>query len=429
MHLTIDELYSLFKQHPVIVTDSRKISSGCLFFALRGENFDGNSFAEQAITAGAAYAVIDNADYEGPKSILVKDVLASLQQLATHHRLQWNFPVIGITGTNGKTTTKELVHAVLSEHFIAHATSGNLNNHIGVPLTILSAPESTNIAIIEMGANHPGEIASLSAIAQPGYGIITNIGKAHLEGFGGFEGVIRTKNELYLHLQSTEGMAFVNGDNPLLMKLSASLNKTLYGTGGSVSAKGSILDIDPFLVVNWLKGTDAITIRTQLTGEYNFENVMAAICIGSYFGVPDEKIKRAIENYKPSNSRSQSFKSDNNTIILDAYNANPTSMLAALDNFSKLKADKKMVILGDMLELGTESPAEHENIIDRVSQAGFDQVILVGPEFQQSSGGKFLAFPNSVKAFEYIREQKYQGYTILVKGSRGIRMEEVLTAL
>ncbi|MBK7172913.1 MAG: UDP-N-acetylmuramoyl-tripeptide--D-alanyl-D-alanine ligase [Bacteroidales bacterium] len=427
--MPVEELYSIYRKYPDIVTDSRKISKDCLFFALKGDNFDGNAFAGDAISKGAAYAIIDHPAFAGKQTILVDDVLLTLQELARHHRSTWEIPVIGITGTNGKTTTKELIYAVLSSHFKSHATQGNLNNHIGVPLTLLSSPLDTEIAIIEMGANHPGEIAELCAIADPAFGIITNIGKAHLEGFGGFEGVIRTKNELYQHIQHSAGTAFVNSDNDLLWKLSTDLKRVSYGTKPADYASGYTLNADPFLEVCWQKEDQSLEIQTQLTGDYNFENVMVAICIGQYFGVPDQKIKTALEDYTPTNSRSQTLSTARNKIILDAYNANPTSMIAALKNFSKIQATRKMAILGDMLELGEESQSEHKAIVELLSGLHFENVILVGPEFQKCAGTLFTAFPDAFLAHKWLKEKAFNDFTILVKGSRGIRMEQVLDAL
>jgi UDP-N-acetylmuramoyl-tripeptide--D-alanyl-D-alanine ligase len=429
MSIPIEELYSIYRKYPVIVTDSRKISKDCLFFALKGESFDGNTFARDAILKGAAYAIIDHPAFAGHQTILVEDVLHTLQDLARYHRATLKIPVIGITGSNGKTTSKELIYAVLSSHFTAHATQGNLNNHIGVPITLLSVAEDTEIAIIEMGANHPGEIAELCTIADPTFGLITNIGKAHLEGFGGFEGVIRTKNELYQHLQKSGGTAFVNADNELLWRLSAELKRISYGTSPSAEAVGISFNADPFLDVSWMKGSQDIEIHTQLTGDYNFENVMAAICIGQHFDVPDQKIKAALEAYTPSNSRSQTLSTERNKIILDAYNANPTSMVAALKNFSKMQAPRKMAILGDMLELGEESLSEHEAIVQLLSGLNFENVILVGPEFMKCAGDLFKTFPDSVAAQQWLKEKIFNDFTILVKGSRGLHMEHVLDAL
>jgi len=429
MKVSIEELYSIYLNHKEITTDSRGIKPGCLFFALKGATFNGNAFAATALKNGAAYAVIDDPSMDTQQTLLVQDVLEALQQLALHHRLSLSIPLIGITGTNGKTTTKELVSTVLASHFRVTYTQGNLNNHIGVPLTLLSITDNTDIAVVEMGANHPGEIAFLCNLARPDYGLITNIGKAHLEGFGGFEGVIRTKSELYAFLRETHGKAFVNGDNALLMERSSGIERILYGKANSCYASGEMAGADPDLVVKWINGNESQTIRTNLVGAYNFENVMAAVCTGMHFGVPAGKIIHALEQYVPSNNRSQTVDTGRNQVIMDAYNANPSSMQAALENFRSLKAGRKMVVLGDMLELGQESQQEHKTVLQQLQSMGLDNVLLVGPEFQEAAGGRFTSFADSTAAREWLREHTLQGYTILVKGSRGIQMEKVLEAL
>jgi UDP-N-acetylmuramoyl-tripeptide--D-alanyl-D-alanine ligase len=426
--MNIENLYNVFLNHRQLTTDSRKITKGCLFFAIKGETFDGNEFAGEAIRQGAAFAIIDNPVFSREGTILVKDVLETLQKLAAFHRRTWSFPVIGITGTNGKTTTKELVNAVLGSFFRVHATIGNLNNHIGVPLTILSAPDDTEIAIIEMGANHQGEIAFLCEIARPSHGLITNIGKAHLEGFGGFDGVIRTKNELYEHLRSHNGIVFVNGNNELLEELSLGMNRVLYGTDITFQTHGNILSADPLLQIAWQQNSSVLNINTQLVGAYNLENALAAISVGNYFKVPNERIKIAIERYVPTNNRSQSINTANNKVIMDAYNANPSSMQAALLNFSKMQAVNKVVILGDMLELGVESKVEHLTVIRLLESLNFPMVILVGPEFQKVAG-KYQSFADSSAAYYWIKQHELNDCTILVKGSRGIKMEKLLDVL
>lgn len=429
MRATLDELYNIFLQHRTISTDSRQVPDGCLFFALKGENFDGNAYAKSAVESGAAYAVIDNAAYKHEKTLLVDDVLTTLQQLALMHRRKHHIPVLAITGSNGKTTTKELINAVLSRQFRVTATRGNLNNHIGVPLTLLEITADTELAIIEMGANHQGEIAQLCTFAEPTHGMITNIGKAHLEGFGGYEGVIKAKSELYSWLRNTKGKVFVNAGNPLLMQLTAGMDRVLFGPEQNTYCRGTLVKNTEMLEIEWHSGSGIIPISTHLVGNYNFENAMAAICIGMFFEVPAQKIQSAISDYIPSNSRSQAMKTARNTIILDAYNANPTSMQAALSNFSQVKADRKMVILGDMLELGDESPAEHLAIIKLVQESAFEKVIFVGPEFKKAAGQQFICFTHSADACQWLLEQKPEGYSILVKGSRGIKMEKVLEAL
>ncbi len=429
MRTTLDELYNIFLTVRTISTDSRQIPDGCLFFALKGENFDGNVYAKNAVEKGAAYAVIDDASFECEKTLLVDDVLTTLQQLALMHRRKHNIPVLAITGSNGKTTTKELINAVLSRKYRVTATRGNFNNHIGVPLTLLQITADTELAIIEMGANHQGEIAQLCTFAEPTYGMITNIGKAHLDGFGGYQGVIKAKSELYAWLRNTGGQVFVNAGNELLMELTTGMNRILYGSDQSAFCNGTAGTNSEMLVIQWNSNNGPIHIQTHLVGNYNFENAMAAICIGVAFNVSTEEIQSAISEYIPSNSRSQAMKTVRNSIILDAYNANPTSMQAALSNFSQVKADHKMVILGDMLELGDESPAEHQAIINLVQESAFEKAVFVGPEFKKAAGQRFICFTHSDEAYQWLLEQKPEGYTILIKGSRGIKMEKVLDAL
>jgi len=429
MLTSIEELYTIFLDNRTVSTDSRRILPGCLFFALKGDNFDGNKYAETAIEAGASYAVIDDATFESPGTLLVNDVLESLQQLALMHRRKFDIPVFAITGSNGKTTTKELVNAVLSMQFKVTATKGNLNNHIGVPLSLLEISGDTQIAIIEMGANHQGEIAKLCTIAEPTHGLITNIGRAHLGGFGGYEGVIKAKNELYVWLRSSAGEVFVNDGNVLLMDLTSGMKRTLYGSKENSYTRGNVIETGSTLGIEWFVDTKAIEIKTNLVGNYNFENVMAAICIGTFFGVSPEKVKTAINSYFPSNSRSQAMKTARNSIILDAYNANPTSMQAAIENLRQVKALHKMVILGDMLELGEESQAEHATIVNLVEESNFERAVFVGPDFQKAAGHKFPCYYNSSEAYEWLLSQQISDFTILVKGSRGIKMEKVLEAL
>jgi UDP-N-acetylmuramoyl-tripeptide--D-alanyl-D-alanine ligase len=429
MQISIEELYSVFLKHNTISTDSRQIVPGCLFFALKGDNFDGNKYTSIALDAGAAYSVIDDPSCDGKQTLLVNDVLEALQLLARMHRRKFNIPVIGITGSNGKTTTKELINAVLSQQYQVTATKGNLNNHIGVPLTLLGITEETQVAIIEMGANHQGEIAQLCTLAEPTHGLITNIGRAHLGGFGGYEGVIKAKSELYTWLRISGGEAFVNGENPMLMELSAGIKRTMYGTQEGSFTRGKARENAEMLCIDWVKGDSTISLETNLVGNYNFENVMSAISMGTYFNVPPGKIKAAITSYLPSNSRSQAMKTAHNSIILDAYNANPTSMQVAIENFRLVKALNKMVILGDMLELGDESLAEHMAIVNLVDKTAFDNVILVGPDFKKVAEERFICFTTSDEARDWLLKQQLQNYTILVKGSRGIKMEKVLEAL
>lgn len=424
--MLIGDLYNIYKQYPSVQTDTRQLKPGDIFFALKGDSFNGNTFARQAIEAGAVYAVIDEAGYEIPgKTILVDDVLAILQQLARYHREQLSIPVIAITGSNGKTTTKELVHVVLSSIHKTYTTEGNLNNHIGIPLTIMKIKEDAQIAVIEMGANHQNEIAGYCEYTQPTHGIITNCGKAHLEGFGGVEGVRKGKGELYDYLRSHNGTAFVMWDYDYLQEMSKGIPTIIrYGTAAA-DIEGVALDSEPFLEVNITKGSLAGRINTRLVGDYNLPNVLLAVAIGKYFNVPDNKIKEAIENYTPSNSRSQLIDTGSNKIILDAYNANPSSMKLAIENFAKLHADNKVLILGAMAELGEESLEEHKAIVEEINHHRWKQVVLVGGDFLKFEHS-FLTFENSVQATEWFKQQKYIDSHILIKGSRSMKMEKIL---
>jgi len=437
--MTTKDIYQLFTQHPVISTDTRKIAADSLFFALKGDKFDANTFAEQAIAAGAAYAIIDNLAYQlGDQYILVDDVLTTLQDLARYHRKQLTIPVIGLTGTNGKTTTKELINAVLSQKFKTLATQGNLNNHIGVPLTILSIDRTHEIAVIEMGANHQKEIALLSSIAQPSHGLITNIGKAHLEGFGGVEGIKKGKGELYDFLKADEGIVFVNGDDAVLMAMqkARSLDKlVLYGTSNKDnSIIGKLTENSPLLSLEWtnkLSGEN-YPVKTQLTGAYNLDNILAAICIGVYFELEADEINAGITGYQPQNNRSQIKKTETNTLICDYYNANPSSMQVAIENIGKLQADRKVLILGDMFELGDESPAEHAAIIKKALNTNVAERIFIGKEFaEQESRVKNqesrIKFYNTAEdAIEALKAEPIKNSTVLIKGSRGMALERLV---
>lgn len=429
--MTIPELYQLYQQHSTICTDTRNISTNALFFALKGENFNANLFAQDAINKGCAFAVVDDKTLsDNPKCIIVENVLDTLQKLANFHRKQLNIPFIGITGTNGKTTTKEIINAVLSKKYAVVATKGNLNNHIGVPLTILSVTKNTEIAIIEMGANHPGEIKELCNIADPDFGIITNIGKAHLEGFGSYEGVINTKNELYKFIAEKQGKLFVNNDNPLLVNLSEKTNRIFYGTNATnCFSNARICTSDTFLKVEIPIDKQWLAIKSNLVGSYNFENINAAICIGKYFKVSNELIKSAIEKYMPSNNRSQIIKTESNTIIMDAYNANPSSMEAALINFSQTALPDKILIIGDMRELGADAQAEHSKIISLIESLEFNSTIFVGEVFCALASKQHFCFPNSETAANWLNENKMKNKSILIKGSRGIQLEKVLKVL
>jgi len=425
--MKISELYEIYKKYPSVQTDTRKIKKDDIFFALKGANFNGNEFAQKAIKEGASYAVIDEKKFEIPgKTILVEDALIALQQLASHHRRQFTIPFIAITGSNGKTTTKELIHAVLSTTYITYTTEGNLNNHIGIPLTLLKIKDDAEMAVIEMGANHIGEIASYCEIALPGHGLITNCGKAHLEGFGSEEGVRKAKGELFDYLRTlTHGYAFVMWDYDYLQKMSKGISGIIkYGTGGDAHIMGRVLKSDPLLEVEILQGLDEKEIKTQLVGEYNLPNVLAAVTIGNFFKVPDPKIKSAIENYTPSNSRSQLIQKGDNKIILDAYNANPSSMQLAIENFSKMPGDK-VLILGSMAELGNESKKEHQALVKQIGGHKWKEVILVGNEFERVSH-PFHQFKNSDEVRDWMQQQKFKNTNILIKGSRSMQMEKAL---
>jgi len=436
--MTIQELYQLYLKHPQISTDTRLLPEGCIFFALHGEKFDGNAFAEQALQQGAAYVVVDNDDYyrPSPQYIRVHDTLTTLQDIARYHRQQLKIPIIGITGSNGKTTTKELINAVLSQKYTTLATKGNLNNHIGVPLTLLSIHPSIEIAIIEMGANHVGEIDFLCSIAHPEYGLITNIGKAHLEGFGSFEGVIQAKTELYRHIDAHHGTLFYSADNQLLQQQINNLTCRCisYGSSPTAQIKGYCQQekSNPYLCFSFFDHDGhAHEVQTALFGNYNFENAMAAVAIGLNFGIEGDKIKKAIESYYPQNNRSQVVQHETNTIICDFYNANPTSMENALKNFALLPAENysKIAILGEMKELGKESKAEHQRIIQLATELPFEKVFLVGNEYQPAPNGKILFFENNLTLIEYLRANKITNSYVLIKGSRGARLEEVYQAI
>lgn len=424
--MTTPELYNIYLQHPSVQTDTRKLKKGDIFFALKGPNFNGNLFAAKALEAGAAYAVIDEIQ-EGAdeRMILVPDVLHALQDLASYHRDQFNIPFIAITGSNGKTTTKELVSSVLASHFKTYTTLGNLNNHIGVPLTILSIHKDAEMAVIEMGANHQKEIASYCVYTKPTHGIITNCGKAHLEGFGGIQGVRKGKGELFDYIKTHKGAIFIYDDYEYLHNMSNGIaQKQIYGTkNGSVT--GHVKTSEPFLEVNITNGLEKEVIRTQLVGDYNLPNVLCAIAIGKYFEVPEKKIVATIEQYTPSNSRSQMLEKDSNHIILDAYNANPTSMRAAIENFAKFPSQEKVLMLGGMMELGEDSIVEHQQIVDLINQHTWKQVVLVGGDFIHTQHNH-LYFPNSVDATKWFQEQALKNTYLLIKGSRSMQMEKIL---
>ncbi len=424
--MSIEEFYNIYVQHPFIETDTRKIKIGDIFFALKGPNFNGNNYVEQAFKEGASYCICDEeSNFISERIIYVEDVLQTLQQLAKHHRQKFNIPFIAITGSNGKTTTKELVHEVLSTTYKCYTTKGNLNNHIGIPLTILSINNDAEIAVIEMGANHLKEIEGYCLYNMPTHALITNCGKAHLEGFGGEDGVIKGKGELFEYILKTDGTLFLNSDYDYLEKMSAAIkNKITYG---SVQAAyvGIAKEGEHLLEVEIVKGANINVIKTQLAGNYNLPNVMAAVCIGKYFGVADENIKIALEAYIPTNSRSQIIKKETNTILLDAYNANPSSMKVAIENFALMDGENKIVILGGMMELGNESMKEHAAIIDLLSKYKWMQVVVAGKDFINLPSS-ILHFNDATEIADWFKKQQFKNATILIKGSRSMAMEKVL---
>ena len=433
--MEIKELYEIYKAHPVVTTDSRNCLEGSIFFALKGETFDGNKFAVAAIEKGCAYAVVDDKEIVHPQTILVDNVLDTLQALARYHREQLDIPFVGVTGTNGKTTTKELVATVLSKKYRVHYTQGNFNNHIGVPLTLLSIKPDCEMAVIEMGANHPGEIKTLANIALPTCGLITNVGKAHLEGFGSLEGVINTKKELYDNLAERGGHVFVNAANPFLMNVLNAESYTTYSSNVEVGAdiNGRLLRCAPYVEFEW----NNKHIATHFVGAYNLDNMLAAITMGLHFGVAEADICDAISNYVPANNRSQLTKTERNTLIVDAYNANPTSMMAAIDNFELMEGENKVAILGDMLELGEQSAIEHQNIVRRLIESKIEKVILVGKEFSQFIihnsqfiiDSRFVAYESLEALLETQNIASMQSQLILLKGSNGIGLYKLIPYL
>jgi UDP-N-acetylmuramoyl-tripeptide--D-alanyl-D-alanine ligase len=433
------QLYNIFLQHPIITTDSRNCPENSIFFALKGENFNANTFALSALEKGCAFAVVDDKEFAvDDRFILVDNVLETLQQLAHFHRKQTNIPVLGITGTNGKTTTKDLITAVLKEKFKVLSTQGNLNNHIGVPLTLLQLLPEHQLAIIEMGANHPGEIDQLCQIAAPDYGLITNVGKAHLEGFGSFEGVMRTKGGLYNYVFRHGKNIFIDKNNNFLREMAAnasfSTNERIVEYGLNVPGRepaaisGEILENSVFLKMKCHTPEGSFMIETRLIGSYNAENILAAVAVGFFFGVENSAIQRGIENYNPQNNRSQLTVTQKNKLIVDAYNANPSSMSAAIQNFAQMEGEPKALIIGDMLELGEQSEEEHRNIIRLLQQKGFKNVLLVGPQFQKVNDS-YLSFQNVEELIKYLESSPLEGQNILLKGSRGIHLEKVLPFL
>jgi len=424
--MTMEELHALFLEHPTICTDTRKITENCLFFALKGPNFNGNAFAQQALSKGAAYAIIDEEEFKtSDRFILCDDVLQTLQELAIYHRNHCKAKVISLTGSNGKTTTKELINAVISKKYNTIATQGNLNNHIGVPLTLLSIKENTEIAIVEMGANHKKEIESLCNIAQPDFGYITNFGKAHLEGFGGIAGVIQGKSELYDYLTSHNKYVFFNADDDIQKEKLASYPKKVgFSTSDHHFYNIKFLGVAPYVSLE----AEGVQINTQLVGKYNFPNCCAAILMGKYFNVPLEDIKSAIEGYQPQNNRSQILTKNGFDIVLDAYNANPTSMKAALENFTLMEGQRKTLIIGDMFELGSTAAEEHQSIADYAKELNFDEVYLVGENFfgTTTTLNKFKTFEDLKK---HLSKHALEKGALLIKGSRGMALERVLDIL
>ncbi len=436
--VTTEQLYELFKVHPLVTTDSRAVRGGEIYFALRGEQFDGNQFAAAALGAGAAYAVVDAPAVVVPgdqRYVLVVDSLLALQNLAQHHRLQFHIPVLAITGSNGKTTTKELVAAVLNSHYRAHATRGNLNNHIGVPLSLLAMPADTEVAIIEMGANHQGEIDVLAHIAKPTHGIITNIGNAHLEGFGGIEGVKKGKSELYKFLTASKGVALINADEAFLTDLSLAVERRiLYRQQQQPQAEGPYIEVKliqthPYIQYAFFNEEgELLQADAQLSGLHNFRNIMTAVAVGKYFKVPCQKIKDAIAAYLPANNRSQVLVQAGIHFLMDAYNANPNSMAASLESFAQTEAVRKAVLLGAMFELGNESLQEHLRIAKLAQSYGFQVTVVVGKEFEAAASELNLPYFPDVEALSYwFWQQDWQDYHVLLKGSRGMRMERLIT--
>ena len=429
--MDITALYQIFLGCTGITTDSRNCPEGSLFIALKGDTFNGNAFAAKALEAGSTYAVVDEAAYApagDTRYILVDNCLHTLQQLANYHRRQLGTRIIGITGTNGKTTTKELISAVLSQKYNVLYTLGNLNNPIGVPLTLLRLTTEHELGVVEMGASHPGDIKELVEIAEPDYGIITNVGKAHLEGFGSFEGVIRTKGELYDYIRRSKGKIFIKKENEYLQSIAKGIEQITYGNGDDAFASGQVVSCDPFLVFNWKQQGKLHTVETHIIGSYNLDNVLAAVAVGRFFKIPAERISRAIAAYEPTNNRSQFKKTDNNELIIDAYNANPSSMKVALDNFITMPVQPKAIILGDMRELGPTSDELHAEVVAQIKKGQFDKVFLCGEHFSKV-GKEFSPFATTEAMVEELRKQPLKGYHILIKGSHSMGLEKLADIL
>lgn len=423
--MTISNIYNIFLKSTGINTDTRTLKRGNLFIALSGDNFNGNKFAKQALDNGATHAIIDDKNYQTENTILVDDTLKTLQDLANFHRKSLNIPIIALTGSNGKTTTKELINAVLSEKYNTIATVGNLNNHIGVPLTLLSMSSDTEIGIVEMGANNFNEIALLSEITEPDFGYITNFGKAHLEGFGDIEGVIKAKSELYEHLRVNKKLVFVNSDNIKQIKQSEGTSNYTFSEGKHSNTKIEFTEANPLVHISYNNST----IKSNLIGKYNFTNIAAAIAIGEYFNVDGASISSAIENYHPTNNRSQIIHKGSNKIILDAYNANPTSMKAALENFNQLNTTNKALFIGDMFELGTSSNDEHQHIVDYIEEMALKDCYILGKHFSDTTHSNNIKSYIDFKALKKAMVSNLTNYTILIKGSRGMALERIVDLL
>ncbi len=427
--MTIQEIYKTYLAHPIITTDTRNCPEGSIFVALKGESFNGNQFATQAIQKGCAIAFVDEQQYaKGSQIIFVDDCLKMLQQLANHHRRQLTIPIIGVTGTNGKTTTKELTASVLARKYNVLFTQGNLNNHIGVPLTLLKITKEHEIAVIEMGANHQGEIQFLSEIVEPNYGLITNVGKAHLEGFGSFEGVIKTKGELYEFIRKTNGKIFIHNENPYLKEISGGIDRISYGETDGLFVTGKMVANDPYLAFSWSRAGVKNEVKTQLIGGYNLMNALAAAAIGATFGVSMDEISKAIEDYLPQNNRSQLTKTARNMLVVDAYNANPSSMLASITNFGEMEVDSKVLILGDMRELGETSSEEHQKVVDLIRKFNFSNVFLCGENFNATKHS-FRSFLKTEDLLDYLTQNPFENCYVLIKGSRGMRLEKTIELL
>lgn len=430
--MNLSELYKIYTAHPVVTTDSRKCPENSLFFALKGDNFNGNLFAEKALANGSAFAVVDEPpeNKSDKRIIVVDDVQTTLQQLATYHRRKLKIPILAITGTNGKTTTKELVAAVLAKEYNVAFTQGNLNNHIGVPLTLLSMTKVHEIAVVEMGANHQGEIKTLCEIAEPNFGLITNIGKAHIEGFGSFENIVRTKGELFDYIRERSKDVFVNHDDTNILKQSDELAAVMYGTASddALFVSGKIIEAFPFLSVEWTFCEKTFIAETYLVGNYNIHNVLAAIAVGKFFGINAEYINDALETYMPKNNRSQFEETEKNNLYIDTYNANPTSMHASLKHFSQIPNSPKAVILGEMKELGEISVKEHQTVVDFVKKQAFDKVFLIGSIFNETDTD-FPVFENTTTFIEKLHTYPLSGYTILIKGSHSVHLETCIDYL